>query len=113
MQGKPIRQDSYSVVRINVKDVYVFSIVTKAGLILISSHDPAVKFQAAHSSIAASLEIGQRIIFVSPNKSHGIQKYREMRENFVNPGDVGFMAEGNYIDDTAKCLVMTIRKFYA
>ena len=72
--------------------------------VLVSAHTSAGKTVCAEYAIATSLRAGQRVLYTSPIKALSNQKYRELKEEFV---DVGLMTGDVTIDVNSTCLVMT------
>ncbi|KAK9129473.1 hypothetical protein Sjap_009960 [Stephania japonica] len=72
--------------------------------VMVSAHTSAGKTVVASYAIAMSLRDNQRVVYTSPIKALGNQKYREFKEEF---SDVGLMTGDVTIDPNASCLVMT------
>ncbi|KAK9165148.1 hypothetical protein Scep_000339 [Stephania cephalantha] len=72
--------------------------------VMVSAHTSAGKTVVASYAIAMSLRDNQRVVYTSPIKALGNQKYRELKEEF---SDVGLMTGDVTIDPNASCLVMT------
>jgi ATP-dependent RNA helicase DOB1 len=72
--------------------------------VLVCAHTSAGKTAIAEYAIALSLKRNSRVIYTSPIKALSNQKYRELKEEFV---DVGLVTGDVGIDKGATCLVMT------
>ncbi|KAK9169685.1 hypothetical protein Syun_001825 [Stephania yunnanensis] len=72
--------------------------------VMVSAHTSAGKTVVALYAVAMSLRDHKRVIYTSPIKALGNQKYREFKEEF---SDVGLMTGDVTIDPNASCLVMT------
>lgn len=80
------------------------SCIDRMESVLVSAHTSAGKTVVAEYAVAQSLREKQRVIYTSPIKALGNQKYRELLERF---GDVGLMTGDVTINPDASCLVMT------
>eukprot|EP00740_Mantoniella_antarctica_P004129 CAMPEP_0181348690 /NCGR_PEP_ID=MMETSP1106-20121128/318_1 /TAXON_ID=81844 /ORGANISM="Mantoniella antarctica, Strain SL-175" /LENGTH=329 /DNA_ID=CAMNT_0023461015 /DNA_START=66 /DNA_END=1051 /DNA_ORIENTATION=+ len=72
--------------------------------VMVSAHTSAGKTVVAEYAIAMALRDGQRVVYTSPLKALSNQKFRELRDEFV---DVGLMTGDTTINTDASCLVMT------
>jgi ATP-dependent RNA helicase DOB1 len=72
--------------------------------VLVCAHTSAGKTAIAEYAIAHSLKNKSRVIYTSPIKALSNQKYRELKDEFV---DVGLITGDVTIDQNATCLVMT------
>eukprot|EP01023_Acetabularia_acetabulum_P054718 TRINITY_DN6204_c0_g1_i2.p1 TRINITY_DN6204_c0_g1~~TRINITY_DN6204_c0_g1_i2.p1 ORF type:complete len:443 (+),score=71.87 TRINITY_DN6204_c0_g1_i2:562-1890(+) len=72
--------------------------------VLVSAHTSAGKTVVAEYAFAMAVRDGARVIYTSPLKALGNQKYRQFTELFA---DVGLMTGDITINPDASCLVMT------
>lgn len=72
--------------------------------VLVSAHTSAGKTAVAEYAIAKGLRDNQRVIYTSPIKALSNQKYRDLKQEFV---DVGLLTGDVTIDPQSSVLVMT------
>ena len=72
--------------------------------VLVSAHTSAGKTVVAQYAIAMAKRDHQRVIYTSPIKALSNQKYRDLKEVFV---DVGLMTGDVTRNENASCIVMT------